>query len=662
MKNVVLKTMSLVNFKGQKERTIHFATETTICGDNATGKSTIFDAFIWLLFGKDQFDRKDFEIIPIENGKRLDRVDAEVSAIVEVEGQEMKLKRILHQKWVRRRGTSEEVFDGCDTLYYVNDVPLKAGEYKSRIDAIIDEAVFKMITNPAFFLSLKWQDQRAHLFQIAGTVSDEQIAASNPDFRILLDLITGKSMSDYKKEISTRKKKLNEDLKMIPAKIDQTRRLMPENKDFEAILVELQSIDKEINSLDQQIADKSAAVRSQYEGIQAKQSEINSLKSKQQDIVHAAQNKAQEDVFKSNASRRDLENNVNIEKRKLENATRSKNDVQSSVNNLKAQIKYTNEKIESLRKRWYDENSKVYTAKEGCLVCPVFGVSCGDPAALGKHEEAQEKAKKAFFEAREKSLAKIDEEGESLSNTLESFTKQLESAEKALRDHTTSIDECQVQVERLLDELYNTPVSTVSTVIAEELPEWQTIEKKIAEIKASIQEVKPVDVYDLQSQKKVLVEKRDTLKAQLSDKDLIIKYNREIKVLEDESKKLSQQIADIERQEFTIADFTKAKIDECDRRINGLFSIVKFQLFDRTIEGNEFEACIATNNAGVPIASTNTAEKINAGLDIINALCRFHNVTAPIFIDGRESVNRLIETNSQIINLVVTTDKLLLIK
>ena len=100
MKNVVLKTLSLINFRGQKDRTIDFSVETTICGDNATGKSTIFDAFIWLLFGKDQFDRKDFEIIPIENGKRLDRVDAEVSAIVEVEGQEMKLKRVLHQKWL----------------------------------------------------------------------------------------------------------------------------------------------------------------------------------------------------------------------------------------------------------------------------------------------------------------------------------------------------------------------------------------------------------------------------------------------------------------------------------------------------------------------------------------------------------------------------------
>lgn len=662
MKNVVLKTMSLINFKGQKERTIDFSIETTICGDNATGKSTIFDGFVWLLFGKDQFDRKDFDIFPIENGQRIDKVDAEVSAIIDIEGQEMKLKRVLHQKWVRRRGTNEEVFDGCDTLYYVNDVPLKAGEYKLRIDSIIDETVFKMITNPSFFLSLKWQDQRSHLFQIAGTISDEQIANSNSNFRILLDQITGKSMSDYRKEISSRKKKLNEDLKMIPAKIDQTRRLMPENKDFEAIINELQSIDNDINGIDRQISDKAAAVRSQYEGVQSKQNEINTLKTQQQNIVFSAKNKAQDDVFKSNANRREIENNISIEKRNFENSNRAKVDTQRSIDNLKGQIKDTNAKIDSLRQRWYDENAKKYTSKEGCLVCPIFGSACGDPSAIDKHEESQEKAEKAFFETREKNLAKIDEEGESLSNTIGNLTKQLQASEKTLRDHITAIEESESQIGRLQDQLNQTPIASISPVIAEELPECQEIEKKISEIKASIQEVKPVDVSDLQFQKKILVEKRDTLKAQLSDRDLIVRYNREVNSLEDESKRISQQIADIEKQEFTIAEFTKAKIDECDRRINGLFSRVKFQLFDSTIEGNEFEACIATNNAGVPIASSNTADKVNAGLDIINALSLFHNVTAPIFIDGRESVNLLIDTKSQIINLVVTNDKSLLIK
>lgn len=434
-------------------------------------------------FWKDQFDRKDFEIIPIENGKRLDRIDAEVSASINVDGEEMILKRILHQKWVRRRGTSEEVFDGCDTLCYVNDVPLKTGEYKARIDSIIDETVFKMITNPSFFLSLKWQDQRSHLFQIAGTISDEQIAASNADFRVLLDLITGKSMTDYKKEISARKKKLNDDLKLIPAKVDQTRRLMPENKDFKVIASELNSIDQKIASLDQQISDKTTAVRSQYEGIQAKQDEINSLKTQQQNIVFAANKKVQDDVFESNSNRRELENSIEVEKRNAENSRRAKEDTQTTVDDLKGKIKDTNKDINSLRQRWYDENAKEYTAKEGCLVCPVFGSTCGDQAAIGKHEEAQEKAKKAFFETREKNLAKIDEEGESLSKTLESLTNQLEASEKKLQDHITAIEESESQIEHLQDQLNHTPIATAAPVIAEELSEWQAIEKDIAGIK-----------------------------------------------------------------------------------------------------------------------------------------------------------------------------------
>ena len=111
----------------------------------------------------------------------------------------------MHQKWVRRRGTSEEVFDGCETLYYINDVPLRAGVTKQNCE-IIDETIFKMITNPSFFLSLNWKEQREQLFRIAGTVSDEQIAATNKDFKDLLDEISGKSMQEFKKRNFCQKK------------------------------------------------------------------------------------------------------------------------------------------------------------------------------------------------------------------------------------------------------------------------------------------------------------------------------------------------------------------------------------------------------------------------------------------------------------------------
>jgi len=138
-------------------------------------------------------------------------------------------------------------------------------------------------------------------------------------------------------------------------------------------------------------------------------------------------------------------------------------------------------------------------------------------------------------------------------------------------------------------------------------------------------------------------------------------YKNEIVELEAKGKQLAQQIADVECEEFTMLNFTKTRIEECERRINGLFTMVTFRLFEYTIDGNESEACVPLVN-GVPFGAANTAGQINAGLDIINALVRFHGVSAPIFVDGRESVNRLIPTESQIINLVVTNDKELTVR
>jgi hypothetical protein len=170
-----------------------------------------------------------------------------------------------------------------------------------------------------------------------------------------------------------------------------------------------------------------------------------------------------------------------------------------------------------------------------------------------------------------------------------------------------------------------------------------------------------IDTSDLQNRKKGIQQIRDEVKAKLAKRELIEKYGTEIKDLEAQGKDLAQQIADAEREEYTIQQFTKAKIDECERRINGLFNQVTFKLFDYTIDGNEYETCVPLVG-GVPFDVANTAGQVNAGLDIINALVRFHGVSAPIFIDGRESVNRIIPTESQIINLVVSNDKSLIIK
>ena len=656
MKQVKLKTLTLTNFKGHKNTIIDFSDQTVISGENATGKSSVFDAFVWLLFGKDQFDRKDFEIIPTIDNIQLEKVDPEVSGIIDYDSREMELKRVYHQKWVRKRGSSEETFDGCETLYYINDVPLKAGEYKARVDLMIEETIFKLITNPSAFLNLHWTKQREFLFQIAGTVSDAQIASQNPNFAAILDMVNGKSLADFKKELSARKKKLKADLDDIQPRIDQTTRLMPANSDFEAIEKEIAEVDEKIKAIDEQLADRAKAIRGQYDAIQAKQKEINDLKTRKMDIVNEAIKAERQKAFEKNQERQTALNNVTSHLSQLKNAEIVKEGIQKLIESYNSAIADKNRQLNNLRSDWDEENKKEYNTGNGCIVCPIFSHECADLTALNHKAEGIKLGRYKFIELQTKKLDEIEGKAAGLKGEIAAYTNKIEAETINLNEATKAIEEAEAKYNESNEAASKMEEVQPAIIDFTTNEEYTSIYAKINEIEDTIEEVKPADNSDLTGKKSELTTKRDELKKKLSDRDLIVRYRKEVERLNEESKSLSQQIADLEKQEFTIDAFTKAKIDECDRRINGMFSIVKFKLFDKTNEGNEFEACIATNKSGVPISATNTAERINAGLDIINVLSKFYNVSAPIFCDGSESVNNYLQTNGQMVFLKVTKE------
>jgi DNA repair exonuclease SbcCD ATPase subunit len=658
MKQVNLLSLSLVNFRGHKELSVDFHKETTISGKNATGKSTIFDGFVWMLFGKDQFDRKDFEIIPTIKGKRLDRVDSEVAALINIDGIETTFRRVLHQKWTRRRGTADEVFDGCETLYYINDVPKKAGEYKSFVDTIADESVFKLITNPSAFFALHWTKQREFLFQIAGTVSDTEIANSNPVFASLLEMLNGKSLVDFKKELSARKKKLKDDLDNIQPRIDQTVKLMPQNKDFASLEGEINLIDDLIIGIELQISDKATAIRGQYDDIQEKQKKINSLKTKQQEVFNELQAKATQDSFTQTQSRRDLDNQIKLANESLSAEKSYIVEAERKLENQRIELDSKNTEVTKLRAEWTEESSKELTFSNNDFHCP----TCKREFESGNVEAKKTELLANFKNDKAFKLSAINTKGLKLKGEIEGYNTVIANTEKLILDYSLLAENSKLSIASLTESLKEFHTIEPVKVIASELPEWQAIDKQIKANEATISEVKPVDNSELNAKKSELVTKRDELKNELSRKDLITKYSAEVIFLEKQGSELAQQIADAEKQEFTIDDFNRIKIEECDRRVNELFQIVRFQLFDKTNEGNEFEACIATNKLGVPIAATNTAERINAGIDIINSLSKFYNVAAPIFIDSAESVNDFIETEAQMVHLVVTREPLLTIK
>ena len=651
MKRVTLKSLTLCNFKGEKERTTNFNPDvTTISGGNGLGKSRHFDAFIWLLFGKDSKDRKDYEIKTRIDGQELHNVECSVTGVIEVDGEEITLKRALMEDWVKPRGQVERVFKGNHTECWWNDTPVNVGEYAKRIEAIIASSVFKMITNPAFFVNMPWKLQREQLFQLAGTVTDAEIAARKPEFAALLDKISGKSLADFKAEISARKGRLKEELEQIQPRIDQTYKMMPENEDFNAIEVQIGMIDNEIKDIDRSIADMTATIRKMYEAEQEKQKKVNDLKSQCQKIIFKATEDAQKAAFEANSRRREIESTISSKEREIAFNRREIESGRKEIERLEAEIKKLKAEQDDLRGKWYEENGKAYN---GETICP----HCGQELPVAMVEQARE----IFIKEQVCKCNDLNDKGMLLGTRIKDLEARIKEVQANIEN--VAVDSINAEIEKLKAEFCQLPVVDAAAVVPESIPEWVELQEQIKVIEATISTEKAVsDVTMTESEKKSeLNEKRDALKKRLANRDAIKKYENEIERLEARAKELAQQIANAEKEEYTIEQFTRTKIDECETRINSMFKFVTFRLFDYTLENNAVETCIPLVG-GVPYPSANTAGQINAGLDIINTLCKFYGICAPIFIDNRESVNDIVETESQIINLVVNKDNFLTIK
>lgn len=654
MRHVILKSLTMVNWRGEKERTTNFnADVTTIMGANGLGKSRHFDAFIWLLFGKDSKDRKDFEIkTNDENGNPLRICECSVTGVLSVDGEELTLKRALVEDWVKPRGQVEQVFKGNHTECWWNETPVRVGDYQARVHEVIDETVFKMITNPAFFINMHWKEQREQLFLLAGTINDSDIASKNPDFAALLDKISGKSLADFKTELAARKKRLKNELGNIQPRIDQTQKMMPESEDWAALESEIERCNNRESEINAQLADEAKANRAKYEAEQEKQRRIAELEASKRDIIRKAQQEAKDKAFEANAARREKSATRSAKARLLELTKNELSGNRREIARLEAEISEIKGEQDKLRDTWLAENAREF--EESATVCPY----CGQALPPERVEESR----KHFEAAKAKKLADITAKGQAMGKEIALHEVVLAKISNA----TAEIEAKETKITAFIEDcdkfLADNPDTTWEQFMPATNPAVADIDKQIADIKATIATATTGNYnQELADELVALKAKRVQAQLHLGKREQIKKCNDEIARLEASGKELAQQIADAEKEEYTIAQFTKAKIEECERRINGLFTMVKFRVFDYTIDGNEFETCVPLID-GTPFQVANTAKQVNAGLDIINALCKFNGVCAPIFIDNRESVNELIPTESQIINLVVTTDKELVIK
>lgn len=625
-----LTKLELLNFKGLKSFTINLNGDVVIRGDNATGKTTVFDSVCWLLFGKDSLDRADFEIKTLDGGEPIHKVNHEVTGTFTLdEGGTVELKRVYREKYSSPRG-GEVTMTGHTTDYFVDGVPKKEKEYKEIVNSLVDENIFKLITNPLYFNeTYSWQNRRKLLLEMCGDISDEDVIASHDELRRLAELLEGRTVDDHRKVVAAKKTAINKELDMIPVRIDEAMRNKPEITSDKAKLIrDIETLSAGIDEVEKQ----KAIIQNGFSSTE-KESKIRDINRQ----IEAQSSKVLSDYRKQKQHLRG-EYEASLTKLKMVEVDRDR--CADRRDEFNKEIERESKRIVTLQSEFDTFNAQQFN-KESCP-------TCGQALPADKQEilEAEFNANKSkkleewkgLIESAVKLKANYEEQQEIMVSKIDSLTTEASQYNDA---YNVNFKEY---------EAYSEPNLEDDPVYADLKAQLFLLEID-DEPGADTEELTKLDE-ELSSMKS----KKAGLETELNKFKLIDDINHRIFELENQQQKLVAEKNALDEASFLMDEFIKAKVNMLEDVINSRFKLARFKMFNVMINGN-IEECCETTYKGVPYRSMNNAARINVGLDIINALTSYYKVNAPVFIDNAEAVTEFVPVNSQTIKLIVDESK-----
>lgn len=628
-----LLQLNLRNFKGIRELTLDTAGKNlSVYGDNATGKTTLFDAFLWLLFDKDSQNKKDFNIKTLdEMGQVHHGLDHSVEGIFEFHGSKVTLKKIYSENWKKPRGSIEQVFSGHTTDYFIDDVPVQKKEYDAYIDGLIDEKIFRLLTDPAYFNEqLSWQDRRKILLEVCGEIPDEEVIASDEQLKSLPEILGNRTLEDHRKVIAAKRKEINEELDKIPVRIEATSKFvsdLPEKSEAE-IQSEWKDLQKKREILEERIAvvkngGSKSELMIQIQEVNAQIMELDNRDRQARHLVDLKNDELRKSVQAQKNEVADLENDLQ----------RMKNALQVDQDRIdKIQTDLT-----ALREQWNLEDGKEFVIPAESI-CP----TCGQQV-----KEDMEKLREQFNLNKSTVLQNIDSKGKTLSTEKSRVESSLQASQNLIMEKEKIIEDLKSKIPELIVFPYSE-----GSITAERLTlhgKKATLEQELQKVDSGQNEL----VVPLLEEKENLIQSCQELESSLQlfrDKE---KADALIQELENQQKTLAAKFEALEKELYLTEIFIKCKVNLYEVKINQRFSKARFKLFETQINGGLNECCETTYN-GVPYSSLNNAARINIGLDIIKTLSEYYGFTAPIFIDNREAVTQLEAINAQVISLIVS--------
>lgn len=627
--NILLKSLDLVHFKCFNVLHLDFHEGVNnIYGENAAGKTSVYDALTWLLFNKDSAGNARPDIKP--HGAPAGMMP-EVTAILIVDGEEMKLRKVLREKWEKPRGSSIERYAGDTRDYYIDDVPLAENEYKRRIAELIDERQFKLLTDVwAVTSKMHWKDRRTLLAEICGLPEDKQLLAAAPQFAELTEKVGRRTVDEYKSVLMKQRKDMNANLNTLPVRVDECSRMVGEleNLNFAAAHAESDRLQAERERLQGEIVKLSnntlaAQARNERDALQVQLRELEA-----ENAAHLA------------SQRVPVEDETSALTAALDRAKLEADRLTRTIAQERDLVLNGETRLDDYRARWRAIDAEVFTDEH----CP----TCGQvfPA------ERLAAARQSFEDGKNRRKNELLEDSNLLKTQISAAKERLLTAETALKTAQNEVQKAQtaldgymppviVEPENLPD--YDRRGNAIRTLISD-------AEKRLDRLNGDVAAEKS----RLETEHAELTRRKLESDAVLAKEQTLADTRRRIAELQAEQRTAAAEVEQMDRLIAMCEEFTRYRVQAITESVNSRFRLTRWRLFTEQVNGGLADCCEPMDSNGTAFEGTNNAMKINIGMDIIDTLSEFYGVRVPLFVDNAESVTHLQPIGSQVVRLVVS--------
>lgn len=631
---ISLKKLILENFMCYAHKEIIFGDNTKIAASNGKGKSSITNAYMWLLFNCDYQLSDNPPIRRMIDGKTVDDTDVSVTAVFDVDGKEVVMRKSQKRKYSKDGSSYKD-----DNSYSINDVPKTLRDFNAYLD--VDMSILKMCSNINAFLSKKPTEMREFLFGLVDGVSDVDVAKSKVELTELVPLLEKYTADELSAMNKATKSKVAKELPVLDGQIAEKERdiQIKQSIDISALELQKNAIKEKLNKVteDQMDMDKVAA---EHDEIADK---ILKLKFE----ISAMQNKANENL---DCKRAALRSAIDDCKTTQMNVIQGISDNDWDIDQSTRTLSIWKSKKEKLVAEWKSVNAEKFN--ELTTICPTCHREF--PA------EDIERLKSDFAQNQAERLAAVETDGKAVAQKIKEIEEHIEKLKKCNELNRKTVADTETKLTKLEEE-YNALPLCIDISGDDEyigvMAQIEALEINMAGMETAATRTR------LKSEETALRQELAECEAKIAKSDTEADETRLEELLANK-RNLGQSQTDAQKILDLLDDLDKAKNEVLTSEINKHFNLVKWQLFEFAKNGGYKSTCIPTiDGKSILTTMSNKGNRIIGRIDICNSIQQISNVACPMWLDDAESLDSANQQNAvdmvdgQIIMLAVNDNE-----